>query len=130
MKLKLLTPTETLIDRDVTRVTAEALNGSFCLLPRHVDFVAPLAPGLFSYTDDGGGEETLALDTGVLVKCGEEVLVSTRNAVRSGNLNELDRAVHDVFMNLDERQKKARSALARLEASFVTRFLEMQETGA
>jgi F-type H+-transporting ATPase subunit epsilon len=31
-------------------VIAEAQNGSFCLLPHHIDFVAALAPGLLAYT--------------------------------------------------------------------------------
>jgi hypothetical protein len=29
---------------------------------------------------------------------------------------------------LDEREKRARSALARMEASFVERFMEIEET--
>ena len=47
---------------------AEADNGSFCLLPRHIDFATALAPGLLSFEEPGGAESFLAVDSGVLVK--------------------------------------------------------------
>ncbi len=53
MKLKILLPTEIMLDEEVTKVTAEAGNGSFCLLPRHIDFVAALVPGLLSFVKAG-----------------------------------------------------------------------------
>lgn len=125
MHLKLLTPHRILIDQTTTKVTGEAQNGSFCLLPRHVDFVTALVPGLFAY-QAADGEEILAVDRGVLVKCGDEVFVSTRQAVRGRSVAELERAVRVVFEEIDERERKARSALARLEAAFVTRYGSMQ----
>lgn len=115
-----------LIDQPVSKVIAEAQNGSFCLLPKHIDFVAPLVPGLLSYEGEQG-EETLAVDTGVLVKCGDEVLVSVRKAVRGTDASGLRETVRTVFLKLDDAEKKSRAALARLEAAFVTEFVGMQE---
>ena len=40
MRLKVLLPTPVLEDEEVAKVVAGAENGSFCLLPRHVDFAA------------------------------------------------------------------------------------------
>ena len=126
MKLKLQIPSKTLVDCDARKITAEAVDGSFCLLPAHVDFVAPLTPGLFAYETETD-KEILALDSGVLVKCGEEVLVSARGGVRGRNVSELQETIRQSFEQLDEHEKKSRSALARMEAAFVTRFVEMQE---
>ena len=90
MKLKIILPTEIMVDVEVTKVTAEASNGLFCLLPRHIDFVAALVPGLLSFVKAGNEvEEFLAVDEGILVKCGPEVLVSTRKAVRGPELGQL-----------------------------------------
>jgi F-type H+-transporting ATPase subunit epsilon len=125
VKLKVLLPTEVLVDEDAAKVTAEAHNGSFCLLPRHVDFVAALVPGLLSYESPGGREQFLAVDEGVLVKCGDEVLVSTRRAVRGGDLGTLRETVDAEFSVLDEREKAARASAARLEADLVRRFMEL-----
>jgi F-type H+-transporting ATPase subunit epsilon len=128
MRLKVLLPTEIMVDEEVTKVTAEAGNGSFCLLPRHIDFVAALVPGLLSYVKAGdGGEEFLAVDEGVLVKCGPEVLVSTPKAVRGPELGTLRETVDQTFKVLTDQEKRARSALANLEANFIRRFLKLEE---
>jgi F-type H+-transporting ATPase subunit epsilon len=125
MRLKVLLPTEVLLDKEVTKVIAEAENGSFCLLPRHIDFVAALVPGLLSFTIDEDHEEFLAIDEGILVKCGAEVLVSTRTAVRGPDLGALRLTVEERFRHIDEREKQARAATARLEADLVRRFMEL-----
>ena len=129
MKLKVMLPTEVLVDESVNKVVAEAGNGSFCLLPRHIDFAAALVPGILTFETSRGEEVFLALDEGVLVKYGEQVLVSTRQAVRGADLGALQRTVEEKFQAMNEREKVARSAVARIEADFVRRFLEIQEYG-
>ncbi|MHC1698066.1 MAG: F0F1 ATP synthase subunit epsilon [Geobacteraceae bacterium] len=127
MKLTVILPTGVLVDQEVTKVTAEAENGSFCLLPRHIDFLAALVPGLLAFENEAGGEEFLAIDEGVLVKCGVEVMVSTRNAVRGAPLGQLREAVEKQFRVLDEREQQARTVLTKLEADLVGRFIRMGE---
>ena len=127
MRLKVLLPTEVLVDEEVAKVTAEAENGSFCLLPRHIDFVAALVPGLLFFVKSGDGlEEFLAVDEGILVKCGPEVQVSTRQAVRGSELGTLLATVEKTFKVLTDQEKRARSALANLEANFIRRFLKLE----
>jgi len=129
MRLKVLLPEKILVDETAGKITAEAQNGFFTLLPRHIDFVAALVPGLLSF-DNGAGETVfLAVDEGVLIKRGAEVLVSTRRAVRGERLGELRKIVEEEFRNLDDREKLARSAMAKIEAGFVRRFLEVQGHG-
>ncbi|MFW6114840.1 MAG: F0F1 ATP synthase subunit epsilon [Thermodesulfobacteriota bacterium] len=129
MNLKVLLPTEVLLDEEVEKVTAEAQNGFFCLRPRHVDFAAALVPGLLSFENSEGRERFVAVDEGLLVKCGQSVTVSTRSAVKGGELGELERIVEEQFMVLDEKEKAARTAVAKIEAGFVKRFLEVQRRG-
>lgn len=129
MKLRVLLPIEVLIEEDATKVIAEAHNGFFCLLPKHVDFIAALVPGILSFETTGGREEFLAVDEGILIKCGQEVTVSTRNAMRGPDLGQLRRTVEEKFEVLDERERSVRSAMARIEAGFVRRFLEIQGHG-
>ncbi len=128
MRLRVLLPTEVLIDASVSKVIAEADNGEFCLLPRHIDFVATLVPGVLSFYSANGEESFAAIDQGVLVKCGYEVSVSTLNGARGANLDELQALVEERFLKLDEQERKARTALGRLEAGTLRGFREMQET--
>jgi F-type H+-transporting ATPase subunit epsilon len=125
MHLRLLLPTAVLLDARVGRITADGQHGSFTLLPRHVDFVAALVPGLLSWEVPGGPEAFGAVDGGVLVKRGRDVAVATRRAVVGAGLGELRRAIEVDFQTLDERERQARSAMARLEVDFVQRFLEL-----
>ena len=135
MRLKVLLPIRILIDEPVDKVIAEAENGSFCLLPRHVDMTAALVPGLLSYESTGllsyesksGGACLLGIDEGILVKCGSEVLVSILNAVPGDDLGTLRNIVRRRFVELEDYQRIARSALARLEGGVVRRFLQIAE---
>ncbi len=125
MHLKLLLPTELLIDQPVLKLTAEGTHGSFCLLPQHVDLVVPLVPGLFAFEAEDHKTVFLAVDAGVLVKQGAAVGVSVRQAVQGPDLDTLQQAVQQQFYQLDEREQRARSMLARLETSFVREFINL-----
>jgi len=127
MNLKVLLPSKVLIEEKVTKVIAEAQNGYFCLLSRHVDFATALVPGILSFQTEKGEEIFLAVDEGVMVKFGKEVLVSTRNAMRGPDLGQLKQTVEKEFKSLDEHEKVARSAVARIETNFIRRFLEIKE---
>lgn len=127
MRLKVLLPTEVLVDQEVGKVVAEAQNGSFGMLPRHIDFVAALTPSILLYETEDGDELYLGIDEAILVKCGDDVVVSTRRAVPGDDLHTLRETVRERYLELDEREKLARSALARLEAGVVRRFIELQE---
>ena len=129
MRLKVLLPTEVLVDEPAVKVVAEGPDGAFCLLPRHIDFVAALTPGVLVFEDASGREVYTAVDQGVLVKIGRDVRVSTFNAARGDDLGELQQLVEERFLELDEQQRKARTALARLEAGTLRRFRQLQEHG-
>jgi len=126
MLLKILLPAEVMMVEEVKKIVAEAENGSFCLMPNHIDFVATLTPGIFSYELATGGLELLAMDVGTLIKKGSDVLVSTRNAVKAPDLGKLKQVVVQQYDVLDEREKMVRSASAKLEASLIRRFVDLK----
>lgn len=127
MHLKLLLPFQVFDERqDVKRLVMETKQGSFGLLPRRLDCVAALVPGIFMYESASQGEVYIAVDEGILVKAGRDVLVSVRNAIGGTDLGQLRDAVEREFVNLDERERNVRSVLAKLESSFIRRFVELQ----
>ncbi|MGH1478603.1 MAG: F0F1 ATP synthase subunit epsilon [Geminicoccales bacterium] len=127
MNLKVALPAAVLVDEPIRKIVVDAENGSFAILPRHVDFLAALVPGVLTYLDAEGHERFLGIDEATLVKCGDDVLISTRNAVEGDNLSKLRRQVEVAFILLDERERSARSALARLEAGIARRFVELKD---
>lgn len=128
MKLHVLLPIEVLVEEEVSKIVGEGQNGSFCLLPRHVDFVTALVPGILSWTT-AAGEQLAAVSEGVLVKSGPNVSISARDGIRGGQLETLQQLVQERFLTLDDRERSARQAVARLEADFFRRFLESGEPG-
>ncbi len=122
LNLKILLPDKVLLEEEVGKVTAEAENGYFTLLPRHIDFVAALVPGIFSYVTAGGEEQFLALDDGILVKKGNRVYVSASRAVPGDNLEYLEELVESELKVLGENEKKSRAVMSRLEVDTLRRF--------
>ena len=127
MHLSVHLPTHVLVDEFVVRIVAEAENGSFGVLPRHVDFLSALKPGILLFEDADGAELYVGHDVGIFVKREKDVLVSVRNAVRGDDLSSLREIIEHEFVMLNEREKNARTALARLEAGVVRRFIELED---
>jgi len=126
MKLVVFTPEEEVFEREVTKVVAEATNGAFGMLERHIDIVAPLTAGILVYEDGNGATGYLGVDEGILVKCDNVVSVAVRRAVLGRDLPELRRVVTEEFLSFDEHERVARSALARLEAGVIRRMLDLE----
>jgi F-type H+-transporting ATPase subunit epsilon len=125
VRLRVLLPDQILIDVEVQKITAEAENGSFTLLPRHVDFAATLVPGILFYVKEDAQEEFLAVDEGVLIKSGSDVRVSVLSAVRGRELGELRGMINARAQNVSEHERKARDAINKLEVDLIRRFMEL-----
>lgn len=122
MRLKVLLPFKVFAEkRDVLRIVAESGSGSFGLLPNRLDCAAALVPGILTYETKSGGEVSIAVDQGVLVKTGNEVLVSVRNAIGGLELGELHKAIEQEFLNLDAQEQTVRSVLAKMEGDLIRR---------
>jgi F-type H+-transporting ATPase subunit epsilon len=127
MNLKVLLPFRVFTEKSgLSQIIAETHHGSFGLLPRRLDCVAPLAPGILIYESSTEGEVFLAVDAGVLVKTGPDVLVSVRRAMRGKDLQQLRARVQQEYLTLDEQEQNARSVMAKLESGFLRRFASFQ----
>lgn len=128
MTLKVLLPFEVFAhETDVLRMVVETAQGAFGLLPQRLDCAAALVPGILSFESAAQGEVFLALDEGVLVKTGREVVISVRNALRGDDLAHLRDAVEQEFLSQNAQEQELRSALARLESGFMRRFADLRD---
>lgn len=125
MNLKILLPFQIFAEiTGVSRILAETREGSFGLLPHRLDCVAALAPGILIYETRSAGEVYVAVDEGILVKTGQDVLVSVRNAIVGTDLGQLREAVEREFLTLNEREQSVRSVMDKMESGFIRRFVE------
>ncbi|APD47161.1 F0F1 ATP synthase subunit epsilon [Synechococcus sp. CS-602] len=129
MELQVLAPFEEILRADVVKVLAESQSGYFALLPHHADLVSTLVPGILSYEYLDGRDGFVAVDEGLLLKRGSQLMVTVRQGVAGGSLETLQKTVVEKFQALDVREEQARAVLARLEASFVHGLAGLGEWG-
>jgi F-type H+-transporting ATPase subunit epsilon len=127
MQLRVLLPFEVFAEKTgITRIVAETRAGSFGLLPHRLDCVAVLVPGILTYETAAEGEVFIAVDEGVLVKTGANVLISVRSAIGGHDLAQLRQAVEQEFVTSDASEQSMHIVLAKLETGFLRRFAAMQ----
>jgi len=122
MNLKILLPFRIFVaETGVLRMVAETPEGSFGLLPHRLDCVAALSPGILTYENEAEREVYVAIDEGVLVKTGQDVLVSVRNAIGGTDLGRLRESVEKEFLNLNEHELNVHAVMAKIETGFIRR---------
>jgi F-type H+-transporting ATPase subunit epsilon len=127
MTLKVLLPFQIFAEKtNVSRIVAETREGSFGLLLHRLDCVAALAPGILTYETEADGEVFMAVDEGVLVKTGPDVLVSVRRAISGTDLGQLHDTVKKEFLSLDEHEQSVRLVTAKLETGFLRHLATFQ----
>lgn len=114
MILKLLTPTQILLDIPIDKVDVEVIDGRFTLLPKHIDFVSTLTNGILSYVVQGQ-KKYAACDYGVIVKKGDVVSVSTAFAVLGDDLAQLQKDIANTFKEMEQERKEMNLSMSRLE---------------
>ncbi len=112
--------------KTVNKVVAEGLEGYFTLLPRHIDYVSVLVPGILTVST-GNTEAFFAVDHGTLVKQGHTVRIATRNCVQGDDISTLSAIVDQEFRELDDMERKVRTALTGLEHAMIRRFSELRK---
>ena len=128
MNLKILLPFKVFADiKNVSSIVMETSEGSYGLLPQRLDCVAALVPGIFTYETDGTSHY-VAVDNGVMVKAGAQVLVSVRNAFGGADLGKLGDLVKKDFKSEDENQKQVNTVIAKLERGFIYSFDKIRST--
>lgn len=127
MQVTLRLPTHEIFDGVATKLFAVAENGAFGMLPNHIDYVTSLEPSVLILTTVDNKELFFGIDEGVLVKKGHQVDIAIRRGVQGKDLDTLNDTVQSIFVEVDEEERVARSALSRLEAGIVRRFGELRK---
>lgn len=126
MNLKILLPFQVFVEvPGVRRLVVETRSGCYGVLPQRLDFTAALIPGILEYETDEG-EVFVAIDEGVMVKTGRDVLVSVRRAVSGTDLSVLHKLVEEEYLVLDESEQHVRTVVAKLEVGFLSQFRNLQ----
>jgi F-type H+-transporting ATPase subunit epsilon len=125
MNLKILLPFQVFAEvTGVSEVIVDTSAGSLGLLPHRLDCVASMVPGILTYVANGNEPNYVAVDEGVMVKTGADVLVSVRHAIGGSDLSQLHESVKCEFLKIDEQERNVRAAVARMEGGLIRRVAE------
>lgn len=127
MRLTVFTPTEVVLEQEVTHVTVEDPTGSLGFRPGHAPLVTPLARGILVARDTEGAERYVALDGGVAMVDRDEVEVVSRRAVESEDLEHLERNVLAQFRARAEEEKTNFVAFEKMRISFMRQLLRLEK---
>ena len=126
MNLKLLMPTQIVLDTPIDKIDVEAIDGFFTLLPRHIDFVTALKNSIITYTINGQAKYA-ACDHGVLVKRGDMVRISTSLAILSDKLETLKETIATTFSQMEQERKELNLSITRLELGLTKGLLSLSK---
>ena len=123
MRVKLILPYRTILDKEAEKITAPGIDGEFQILPKHIDATWSLKSGIL--TIDTDKKLYFAINTGVVVKQGDIVYISVFQAIPGDSLRELLETVKKSLTELSDRERKAREVLVKLEAETIKKFTEI-----
>lgn len=128
MQAKVLLPSKIMMEKEVIKIRAEAIDGHFVLLPRHIDFVAPLVTGILILTEKDNKNTYIAIDGGTLIKKGSNVWISTPRAMFDDDIEQLEKHIIEQWSLIKESEEKAKTAMAKLESDAIRRYVEWRKT--
>lgn len=124
LKLSILDSVGNVHTQEIKKLSAEGLEGSFCLYPHHINYVSNLRLGILSYEALDGSTGYFAIDEGVLNKVDDHVIISTINAIYSSSLEELKSAVFTELTKLVDEDRDARKAILQMEYSIMMTLMQ------
>jgi len=129
MRLRILTPTEVVLDEEAEHVTAEDPTGSLGIRPGHAALVTPLVPGVVMARGAGRGARYVAVNGGVMVVTGATVEIATREAVPGEDLEHLESSVVAGFEKAEKDGVSNRVAFEKMRIRFMRGVLDFDRAG-
>ena len=127
MELKVVTPTEVILSCPIQKITIEGIEGFRSFLPKHMDFITALKPGIMTYLTQDNTTKYIACNQGLFVKCGTQVSISTPWAVVSDNLQRLKQDIKVAFQEMEQERKEVGVSMARLEIGLTKGLMHLRQ---
>ena len=134
MRLQIITPLSVAVDvPDIRALRAEDASGHFGILPGHAAFLSSLVVSVVGWTGADGAPRYCAVRGGMIaVTGGQEITITTREAVPGDDLATLEADVLARFRAALEVEKTERAASTQLQLNairMIMRHLRPQTRG-
>lgn len=133
MNLRVTTPTQLLLDREVTYVQAEDPSGRFGILPGHEPYLSALVSSIlvYRYRDAGVERESyFAVRQGILRVTADGVQVALRDAHASDDLAGLEQQIREARKQRSGRSHRSSRSLYQMQISAWRKLMEYEDVRA
>ncbi len=122
---RIITPSELHRIEGISFFRARDRSGAFGILPRHTEFLTILEPSV-AIAEIGGREEYFAFNGGILSFRQGMLTVTTKEFVRSGELEALQGIIESRFKRQREQESLFHLNMANLEQAFFKKIIELE----
>lgn len=132
MKFIIMTPNRVIDKLDAVKVSAIGLEGSFSILPGHVDLLSVLVRCIVTASGENGSTSVYAADGGVLVKQDDQVMISTPMAVKGDPVSDsnpemgITESIEKTLKKLKEESDQIKTETFRMETDLIRRMVELK----
>lgn len=82
LNLRIYMPDRLFLEEVVSKVSMDGREGNYTILPNHVDYLSSFSKSRVRFRKQNGDEGSILLNSGVVIKCGRELQISTFEALK------------------------------------------------
>ncbi|MDD4519776.1 MAG: hypothetical protein PHI50_02695 [Alphaproteobacteria bacterium] len=128
MLLKVFSPTGIILEKEIEKLSFQAVDGGHTFLEHHADYISELTPDVLTYFIKGKEKPLyIACNKGVLVKQNEVVFLSVRWALLGNDLKKLMNIMTETFQKEEQERREFNTVMARLEAGLTRGFISLKQ---
>ena len=130
LNLKVYVPDRLFLEETILKVKLIGKEGSFTILPKHLDYISSFNDGVLMYLDLENNKRYLAINQGILVKVGREVKLSLFHAIEGSDLNKLKENVKELALKSDElinKDKQLKTSLKNIEFFIFEKLMRLKK---
>jgi len=114
-KFTILSPLETILDEEVKKISLKGKEGSYSIFPNHLDYISSIKTNVLYYVDKHNKTYYVAINEGILVKCGNHVKLSVFSGIKGTDIKELEKKIAENIRQAEEAKKAYITSVTNLE---------------
>lgn len=129
LNLRIYTPEKLVLEEEILKITVNGEEGSFTILPRHIDYISSFNDCIIYYTDKNEKVKFIAVNQGILTKTGRNIEISTFHIITGNSLQELKNNMNEMASkseDLANYDQKINQNLKQIEFNLFKKIMEFK----
>ena len=129
LNLRIYTPEKLALEEEILKITVNGEEGSFTILPKHVDYISSFNDCIIYYTDKSNNIRFIAINQWILTKIGRNIEISTFHIITGNTLQELKDNMNEISKKSDEldiKEKQLNQNLKQIEFNLFKKIMEFK----